>query len=740
MPSYVARIFTWVLPAAALLFGFAPSILSSAEEPLPFRMTASSANFALIFPTAPIRPGSEVEGLIQFYIEPGWHLYWKNPGDTGFAPTFDWQLPPGITIKDVKWPTPSRLERNGIFFYGYEKMPAWIATIAFDKNLKESTYPITLSAFWLACDGTCVPGSQVFESAFTVVPFAPPIKPLPEVIVAKEKLPIPISGGKASIDNDRLLIQLPLQEKAMANLEAILLFPETQGIISTDQIPVWKRSGNGLEISIPCLPSAKDHLIDNKKLDGLVQLLSSKQSTAYSFSVPYEPPSFISTVPPEAPLQTEYKSMEVSKELTAFHAAGAMKVILLMAFLGGILLNITPCVLPVVGLKILNLISLRNIRGLRALPHGLLFTLGVLITFWALAGALYLFEFWGYTMGWGFQLQEPLFVIALTILLFCFALALFGIFEMGTSLSAWASQVQQDVSPLTSKGGPSLLSSFASGILATLIATPCTGPLLGSVLGFASTFEPLDGFILFTALGLGVAFPFLIITAFPFLLRLFPRPGPWMITVRQFLGFCLLATIIWLLWVLQAQTSGASIPSVFAGLTLIAFSLWIFGKWGTPIRSFVVRSIGRFFTLLFFALGVFVLVSTVKPEIITWAQQLLPEQKTIHWEVFSQARLDEELEKGNTVFVEFTAKWCLTCQVNKVAFLDEEVVEAFEENHIVPLLADWTNGDPSITKMLRSLGRNGVPVYAIFKKGEEPKILPEIITPAILISAVSTQS
>jgi thiol:disulfide interchange protein DsbD len=676
-------------------------------------------------------------------MEPGWHLYWKNPGDTGVAPTFDWQLPAGITIKDVQWPKPLRLERNGTFFFGYEKTPAWVVSIAFDESLKDGTYPITLSAFWLACDGTCIPSSQQFEFAFIVSSSAPASLSLPAVEEAKKRLPTQITGGTVTVENDRLILQLPLQGDATAHLDAIALFPELEGLFSIDHTPVWKRHDDSLELSVPCLPSARDRLVQAKQLSGLAQLTSSEitpSAVTYSFSVPYEAAivhAFARPVPTFVQ-HSDWKTVDPSQELNSVHADSTMKIILLMAFLGGILLNFTPCVLPIVGMKILNLIALRNAQGVRAFPHGLLFTLGVLVAFWALAGGLYLFEYFGTSLGWGFQLQEPLFVIALTIILFCFAMNLFGVFEIGTSVSAWASEVDQQGGISSSQGRVSLSASFVSGVLATLIATPCTGPLLGSVVGFASVFRPVDGLILFTVLGLGVAFPFLIITAFPILLRLLPRPGPWMVTMKQFFGFCLLATIAWLVWVVHAEVPSVSPTALFSGMILLAFGLWILGRWGSPVRSVICRSVGKFFALLFFVTGVFVLVATVSPTVTNLMQKAFLQHTTIRWEPFSNERLDKELDEGHTVFVEVSAKWCLTCQTNKLAFLSPAVVNAFEQNAIVPLEADWTNGDPAITSLLRSLGRNGVPVYAIFKKDKEPQILPEIVTPETIITAVSS--
>ena len=427
----VLLISTWLAAGIALIGSIVSQTSVLAADATSLMVNTQTANFAVIFPTQYIQPGSQIEGLIQFYLDPGWHLYWKNPGDSGLAPTFDWQLPNGITVKEIKWPVPSRFERGGAIFYGYEKTPEWIVSFAADKNLKEGIYPITLTAFWLACDGSCVPSSQQFEFSFTISPMAPPIPAFPALEEAKKRLPVQLDGGKAMIDNDRLIIDITIPEEETAQVKSMILFPESEGIFAIDQVPVWKQEGTAVELSLFCLPTAKDTLIKAKRFSGLLQLVSSqnKPLITYALNVPYEATAthaFARPIPTFSQEQPQWKAIDVSKEANVFHVENTMKVVLLLAFLGGIILNFTPCVLPIVGLKLLNLISFRTLKGFHAIIHGLLFTLGVLMMFWTLAGGLYLFEYLGVTIGWGFQLQEPHFVIALTILLFCFAMNLFA--------------------------------------------------------------------------------------------------------------------------------------------------------------------------------------------------------------------------------------------------------------------------------------------------------------------------
>jgi thiol:disulfide interchange protein DsbD len=715
----------------SFLLGLFP--LLAPEAPVE-RISAHTANVALLLPTQTIRPGAKLEGLVQFYIEPGWHMYWKNPGDTGLAPSFDWQLPHGMTVQDFQWPVPSYFERAGSNFYGYEKNPRWIVTFALDETMPEGTYPITLSAFWLACDGSCVPSSQQFETSITVSATAPEIPPFPPVAAARQQLPIPVHEGTATVSDDRFVVVFPVPEEQIALLETVLLFPEAQGLFAVDHMPEWRRMGDGLELSVPALPRAKDLLLQTKRFVGLAQLRTPLSQITYALDLPY----VTSTMGPVASDndQDQWSPVDTSKEMNALHADNGMKFILLMAFVGGVLLNITPCVLPVVGMKVLTLVSFRNLRWWQTLPHGLLFTIGVLTAFWALAGGLYLFEHLGMAVGWGFQLQQPLFVAALMVLLFCLAMNLFGLFEIGTSIAAWASDIEQKAGMPAAKTNPAYSSSYVSGVLATLVATPCTGPLLGSVLGFAATFQPIDGMLLFSAIGLGVAFPFLLISLFPMLIRLLPKPGPWMVGLKQFFGFCLLATVFWLVWVLHAQKPLLTLPSVVGSFTLMSFALWIYGRWGTPVRSRICRFFGRLVSIGLFCIGVLTFIAAIDSRVATWIHEKMPRHETIQWEPFSQERVTKEVARDRIVFVKFSAKWCLTCQTNELSFLSQDVVDLFHDRKIVALQADWTDGDPSITAALRSLGRNGVPVYAVFRENKAPYILPEILTPHIVVQAV----
>lgn len=419
--------------------------------------------------------------------------------------------------------------------------------------------------------------------------------------------------------------------------------------------------------------------------------------------------------------------------------------ILVLAFIGGMLLNIMPCVLPVISLKVLHFMRMQGQSRGTTFKHGLAFSFGVLFSFWVLAGAIFVLQSFGKTVGWGFQLQEPFFVAGLVVVLFILALSLFGVFEFGTKIASIAAELDEVAkvgSPLASEL-PTAASSFFSGVLATFVASPCTGPLLGSAIGFTAMLHPVYAFMVFTSLGIGMAFPYLVLSLFPGLIKILPKPGRWMVTFKQLMGFFMLATVLWLIWVLQAETNGLSLVYIFSSFFLMAFGFWIYGTWAGFERKNFTRAIAKVISFFVVVSGIFLLFVEVKK-----AKTALPTtielQQTVstvpgkEWEPYSQKRLDELRQEHIPVFLDVTAKWCLTCQTNALVLESEAVRKAFIQYGVVKMMADWTQNDEEITMMLRSLGRNGVPVYALYGKNPEeaPTILPELITQDMVIDAL----
>lgn len=418
----------------------------------------------------------------------------------------------------------------------------------------------------------------------------------------------------------------------------------------------------------------------------------------------------------------------------------SQKAALLFAFLGGLILNLMPCVFPVLSLKVLAFVNEAGEDRKKIWLHGLVFTGGVLVSFWALAGILLALRAAGSQIGWGFQLQSPAFLAFLAVLFFFFSLNLFGVFEIGTSLTRFGGSAGK------SSGW---MNSFLSGVLATAVATPCTAPFMGSALAFALSQPVMVSFRIFTALGLGMAFPYLALSCFPSLLKLLPRPGMWMVHLKRFLGLLLLLTVVWLVWVFGLQTANEAVAMLVSGLFFMMLGMLML-KRGPASKPLGGRSFPAvFFTLALRLLGIALLIAGLALAFGSLGVAKKSEgaglsegpQAGIAWERFSTERLDELKAQGTPVFIDFTAAWCLTCQVNeRLALNDRKVVRKFRELGIVALKADWTRRDEEVTQALARFGRSSVPLYVLYGRNgaEPPVILPELITPKIVLGSLGS--
>jgi len=406
---------------------------------------------------------------------------------------------------------------------------------------------------------------------------------------------------------------------------------------------------------------------------------------------------------------------------------------LLFAFAGGMILNLMPCVLPVLSLKILGFVQQAGEDRNKVFPHGLTFMAGVLASFWALAGVLLLLRAGGEQLGWGFQLQSPTFIIVLAIFMFLFGLSLFGVFEIGTSLAAVGQQT-------AAKSGH--FGSFMSGVTATVVATPCTAPFMGSALGFALSQSVLVNFAIFTALGLGMAAPYVILASSPALLKFVPKPGAWMNILKQFMGFLLMATVIWLLWVLGIQTGVNGVIVLLIALLFTGMGAWVLGYWGNLTRGKSTRLIARALAGIAIIGSIIFTVRSVDAAGATPQSSASVEKLgDIRWQTYSPELVKNLKAQGKPFFIDFTAAWCLSCQVNqKIAFGSEDVQQAFAKHGITPIVADWTSKDETITRALAAYGRNSVPLYVLFtgKTNSAPVILPEILTPGVVLDALES--
>jgi thiol:disulfide interchange protein len=404
---------------------------------------------------------------------------------------------------------------------------------------------------------------------------------------------------------------------------------------------------------------------------------------------------------------------------------------LLLAFAGGMILNLMPCVFPVVSLKILSFVQMSGDEPRRLRLHGLSFAGGVVLAFWALAGLLLLLRAAGEEIGWGFQLQSPGFVAAMAFLLFGLGLSLAGVMDIGTSLTR--------LGGAESRHG-SFRSSMLNGMLATVVATPCTAPFMGAALGFAMIQPAAASLLIFTSLAAGMAAPYVALSTWPYLLRFLPRPGAWMVRFKQAMAFPLFATVAWLVWVFGIQTGVDGVLRLLIGLTLLALAVWIWGQWSTlsatPRARWSARAAGGAFLIA----GLLVAVTSEPVTAEVSGAQAAVRSSGIDWEPWSAQRVAELRAAGTPVFIDFTAAWCLSCKVNeRVAFSSTAVHELVRERGIAMLKADWTSRDPEITRALAEFGRSGVPLYVLYDADPyaAPRLLPEILSPGILTSALA---
>ncbi|MFZ1939788.1 MAG: thioredoxin family protein [Terracidiphilus sp.] len=675
--------------------------------------------------------GEAVDAGLYFKIEPGWHIYWKNAGDAGFPPHVRWTLPEGITAGALQFPAPKRLPLGPLMDFGYEDEVLFPLKLNVAGTAKPGPAVLHASVNWLVCQSSCVPGRAELELGREV--YDHPVESLPLVSDAAifkrfiGKVPKPLPAGynvafHPSSGGFRLMVQTGEGETEAT------FFPADQGVLDNAAPQKFTPTPAGLALSLKKATNLKDNPL---ALDGVLEL-----SRGRAFEVAALPGSVViaSADAPSVPAvsalpasaATQASSVDSPEPVPApAHAALAWSQLIKtfgLAFLGGIILNLMPCVFPVLFLKGLALVNGANEqrRSLRA--HGFVYAAGILISFWVLVAVLLALRAGGARLGWGFQFQSRVFLTLMAGLLFFLGLSLAGQFEIGLTLTSAGGS-------LAARHG--FAGSFFTGVLAVVVATPCTAPFMGAAIGYALAQPAVVTFAVFTALALGLAAPYVAITLQPSWTRLLPRPGVWMDVLKQSISVPIFATVIWLAWVL-AQAYGANVLAVLlASFLLLAVAGWFLGRWPARRRSAAVASL--------ILLGV-VMVSVVAPDrLIVIADTPTSAASHDGWEPWSADTVSRYLAQGRPVFVDFTASWCLSCQVNERVALDQpEVRRAFDAAHVVLLRADWTQRREEITEALNAMGRSGVPAYALYVPGKNsPQLLPEVLTPGIVTGALA---
>ncbi len=686
-----ARIFRPVfLPLVAVAAGL-PAMAASVSADAPH------VHVQLVFPEDQIYPGGNNVAGLYFKLETGWHVYWKNAGDAGGPPHIQWTLPEGVTAEAMQFPAPKRLPLGPLMDFGYEDEVLYPMKLDVAPTAKDGKAVLGAKVDWLVCREVCIPGKAELSATLELAAAKPAVVSGSGADAALVKrlastLPRALPAGFKAVfeptkDGFRLGVETGQREKTAE------FFPADQDVLDN---PAPQKVS----------PTARGFVLDLKKdasltanpaqLNGVLELAGGRA---------YELTALPGTVAAPAPL--------LSWGLLAKTTA--------LAFLGGLLLNLMPCVFPVLFLKGLALVNsgAEERHTLRA--HGFVYAAGIVVSFWVLVGALLGLRAAGATLGWGFQFQSPVFLALMAGLLFFMGLSLAGQFEIGLTLTSAGGA-------LAAKQG--YTGSFFTGVLAVVVATPCTAPFMGAAIGYALAQSAGVTFAVFTALALGLAAPYVALTLQPAWTRALPRPGAWMEVLRQAVSVPIFATVIWLAWVLAGGYGAGLLVSLLSSFLLLAIAGWFLGRW--PAQRWAALVAGAIL------LGVIV-VSVVAPGKLAAAPESLAAPETGGlWQPWSAEAVSRSLGAGQPVFVDFTASWCLSCQVNeRVALRTAEVEQAFAARNVVLMKADWTRHDEAITQALAALGRSGVPAYALYTPGQsEPVMLPEVLTPGIVMDAV----
>jgi thiol:disulfide interchange protein DsbD len=730
----------------------------------------------LVVETLTIQPGKEFLAGLKFEIDEHWHIYWVNAGFAGEGPKYAWTLPAGWSASPILWPAPVRVDDKGSGLYCYEGRLVLPASITVPADAPEGKTRITLQPDWLVCSSEeCIQREKGSPPiTIEVVVSRSPPEPSPHAPLfdaAKRLWPKPFPDGvKVSASEVEKALEFRVAGQgpwsdpaaslylfALEELEAEKSGKKiARAVVNPNVLQPVRREGDA---TILTLPYPKGRKVTPAQLRGMfvVESKGERLPFAVALQVPgggtppanaesggsaTPPPGTAPAPAPETPrppepaaaVQDEVVSQTPTEEPEPF------LLLLFFAFLGGVILNLMPCVLPVLSIKILGFVSQADEEPARVRRHGYAFALGVLVSFWVLAGLIQGLKAAGDGVGWGFQLQYAGTNAVLAALMLAVGLNLFGVFEMGTSVMNLAGGAAGKVH----SGG--YAGSFWSGILATAIATPCTAPFMAGAVGYAMTAPAFESFLLFTLLGLGMATPYVLLTMNPRLLKKVPRPGPWMETFKRVLAFPMIAVAAWLVGVFGKQTNLEGVKWLLYALVVLSVGLWVYGNWGRPERSTGVRRIGYLVALLIVGLSVAFIVRACheKPPAIDEglddpANVTAIGPPTGEWEPWTPRLVQRYLRAGYPVFVDFTADWCQSCKFNENFILDTAAVhEAVKKYQYAMLQGDFTSEDATILKTLNSFGRSGVPVYLVYTPapGVKPEMLPQVFTSQMVVDAM----
>ena len=714
---------SFLVGAMWLLLSLLVSFTSAAQE-----VDSGNLKASLIADSLQVASGASFTVLLKQDIREDWHTYWRNPGDSGAPTKLIWTLPDGVTASELAWPIPEKIPYGPLMNFGYHGEVYYPVTITIDERFDAASLDLAAVGQWLVCADICVP-EQARLSLTIPLGTQPQLKPDQSLFrAAAAQVPSKWQEqGSVTVRDEIYNLFVPIPGLKTSRVTSISYFPFAEGLIDTPVEQNWRVTDKGFNLE------SKTGYAYQAKADfsGLIVI---EEAVGDGLRTGFE----VTVNAVSASGQTAVVDNDNDNDIGNDNAFSLWQAIL-FAFIGGMILNLMPCVFPVLSIKILSLVQ--ESHHIRA--HGWFYALGVVLSFVLVAGLLIVLRTGGAEIGWGFQLQSPWVVTVLAWLFLLIGLNLSGFFEVGYAMMGFGQGA-------TEKQGYS--SSFLTGVLATIVAAPCTAPFMASAIGFALTQNNASALLIFASLGLGMALPYLMLCYFPAFVARLPKPGEWMVTTKEILAFPMYASAVWLVWVLSIQAGSGGVLIVGVGAVCLVLAIWI-------LRHLPKSPPGRL-SMQVLALLLIVLTgyipshtstlqasaeTTIRSSTTGMAATEVDSQSIQQAaysgpiaEKYSAAALQQRLAQG-PVFVNFTAAWCITCKVNEVVALDSAATKSvFDAAGVSYLKGDWTNEDPEISRKLTEHGRSGVPLYLLYRKGaREPIVLPQLLTEDIVQSAIA---
>ena len=644
------------------------------------KLYASNSNITLLSDTYTIQPEENFLVGVKFELEKDWHTYWKNPGDAGEGATIEWILPEGLEASRILWPGPERIPVEPLMTFGYNNEVVLLTELSAGQDI---TFPLTIQAnvSWFTCKDICIPQEGVVDLVINKGN-ALPSRESKEIRSYFDRVPTPfIQNYRVEQLDNKYFLQADINEGK--HFKSMYFFPNEYGLTSYTDEQVYEKNLNSFILE---LEASKANL-NLEKFEGIIE--ASNDEGNFYFEISY-------------PLVN--KTSDKSQSII---------LLVVFAFIGGLILNIMPCVFPILSIKILRFVEHSENSSTQTYKFGLFYALGVILSFLLIAIALLALKASGENIGWGFQLQYPLVISILFYLFIALGYMFMSNIVFGSQLGqlSLAAQVKNES-----------LESFLTGVLAVVVASPCTAPFMGSAVGFALLQPSINSIFIFLSLGIGFALPYLVLSIKPSLLSFLPKPGAWMETFKQFMAFPMWASALWLLWVLSGQVDLDTVILVLIGGLLVSLSLWLTEK--NTSERVSIKLLVRFT-----AISILIISFLILPTSYSYKNSENPEDL-----VYSEDLLDEFRDRNELIFLNFTADWCITCKVNeRVALNSGEVKDLIKRKNIKYIEADWTRKNEAIARKLEEFGRSGVPLYLLYPSQGDPIILPEILTEDILL-------